>query len=132
MRKPGFWEEDHLSFLLQLGCEELTASCKMRWLSSLPLWNSRTGRTVLPLSVRKLPPGAWIYSSKLCRMWVIEHLGRKNLGFCFFFSFTLDIGLFSLAFKDLDNIPLQIFPISTMSFRKPSPLMEDNTVPAGG
>lgn len=58
--------------------------------------------------------------------------GKTCFSVFFFFSFSLHIGLFSLALKDLDNIPLQIFPKSTMSFLKPSPLTEENTVPAGG
>lgn len=78
MRKPVFGQENGLSFLLQLGCEELTVSCEMHWPCSLPLWNSHTGRVlflpVFPLSVRKLPPGAGVYPSKRCRMGDIVHL----------------------------------------------------------
>ena len=129
MRKPGFWEEDRLSFLLQLGCEELTASCKMRWLSCGT--HVQGGQFFLFLS-GNFPQELGFIPPNCAECGLLNILGGKTWVFVFFFSFTLDIGLFSLAFKDLDNIPLQIFPISTMSFRKPSPLMEDNTVPAGG
>lgn len=138
MRKPVFGQENGLSFLLQLGCEELTVSCEMHWPCSLPLWNSHTGRAALPscfssfcqeasprslgLSLQTVQNGEYCTSLR----------GKTCFSVFFFFSFSLDIGLFSLASKDLGNIPLQIFPKSTMSFLKPSPLTEENTVPAGG
>lgn len=98
-RKPVFQQEAGLSFLLQLGCEELTASCKMRWPCSLPLWNSHTGRAALPSSCssfcQETSPGAWVYSSKLCRMWIIVPLWEEKPVFQFFSSFLFPSTLVS-------------------------------------
>lgn len=133
-----FQQEAGLSFLLQLGCEELTASCKMRWPCSLPLWNSHTGRAALPSSCSSFcqetsPRSLGLFLQTVQNVDYCTSLrGKTCFSVFFFFSFSLHIGLFSLALKDLDNIPLQIFPKSTMSFLKPSPLTEENTVPAGG
>lgn len=93
MRKPVFQEGDRLSFLLQLGCEELTlASRKTHRPCFLPCGTHRQGGgqfflPVFPLSVRKLSRGARVYSSGLCRMRVIIHLERKSLVFSFFLLF---------------------------------------------
>lgn len=42
---------------------------------------------VFPCSVRKLPPGAWVYFSKLYRMQLIIELEGKNLFFSVSFLF---------------------------------------------
>lgn len=92
MRKPVFQKGGRLSFLLQLGCEELTASRKTHRPCFLPYGTHRQGGgpfflPVFPLSARKLSRGARVYSSRVYRMRVIVHLERKNLVFSYFLLF---------------------------------------------
>lgn len=93
MRKPVFGQENGLSFLLQLGCEELTVSCEMHWPCSLPLWNSHTGRAALPscfssfcqeASPRSLGLSLQTVQNGEYCMYIFE---RKNLLFSFFLLF---------------------------------------------
>lgn len=129
-----FWKETCPPFYCSLAVKTNGLMRDTLAVGRVPCLVELTGRQFfLPVyvrSVRKLPPGAWVYFSKSCRMQAPLELEGKNLFFRFsLLFFSPHIGLLPIVPKDLDKIPLCIFPIPAVILMKPSPPTEENPVP---